>query len=92
MCIENGGCSKPFGFVPCVAIPEQYIGHPIRLACVINKVTESPIDHDSIGDFNRADGLPPEYEVLDVPFDSVEVLFLTGPDARDPIVVINSLY
>ena len=92
MCMGNGGCFLPFGFVPCVATPEQDIGPPIRLQCVINKVTESPIDHDSVGDFNPADGLPPEYEVLDAPFDSVSVLFLTGPDARDPIVLINSIY
>ena len=92
MCMGNGGCFRPFGFVPCVATPEQDIGPSIRLQCVINKVTESPIDHDSVGDFNPADGLPPEYEVLDVPFDSARVLFLTGPDARDPIVLINSIY
>ena len=61
----------------------------------IEKLTPTSVlwvDRDSIGDFNRADGIPPEYEVLDAPFDSVKVLFLTGPDARDPIVVINSLY
>ncbi len=90
MCIDS--CSMPFGCVPCVAIPEQQIGPPIRLPSVIKNVTESPIDHDSVSGFNPADGLPPEYEVLDVPFDSVKVACLSGADTRDPIVLINSLY